>query len=116
MRIVAGLALVTALVAGTTTAHAVESIEYVALGDSAAAGPLIPHQDVELWCLRSDHNYPQVAAKFLGARLTDVTCSGAETDHLQGHQFGFVTPQLEALKPTTDLVSLTIGANDIGLF
>ncbi|MET9626291.1 SGNH/GDSL hydrolase family protein [Lentzea sp. NPDC006480] len=116
MRIVAGLALITALVAGTTTANAESSIEYVALGDSAAAGPLIPNQDPALWCLRSDHNYPQVAAAFLGAKLTDVTCSGAETNHLAGHQFGFVTPQLEALRPTTDLVSLTIGANDIGLF
>ncbi len=118
MRIVAGLTLITALVAGTTgatTAHA-DTLEYVALGDSAAAGPLIPNQDPALWCLRSDHDYPQVAAAILGAQLTDVTCSGAETDHLQGRQFGFVAPQLDGLKPSTDLVSLTIGANDIGLF
>lgn len=115
MRIVAGLALVATLVAGTTTAHA-DTLEYVALGDSAAAGPLIPNQDAALWCLRSDRNYPQVAAKIIGATLTDATCSGAETDHLQTRQFGFVTPQLNALKPSTDLVSLTIGANDIGLF
>jgi lysophospholipase L1-like esterase len=115
MRIVAGLALVATLVAGTTAAHA-DTLEYVALGDSAAAGPLIPNQDPALWCLRSDRNYPQVAAKILGATLTDATCSGAETDHLQGRQFGFVTPQLNALEPSTDLVSLTIGANDIGLF
>ncbi|HEX8864453.1 MAG TPA: SGNH/GDSL hydrolase family protein [Lentzea sp.] len=115
MRIVAGLALVTALVAGTTTAQA-DTFEYVALGDSAAAGPLIPNQDPALWCLRSDGDYPQVAAKILGAQLTDATCSGAETDHLAGRQFGFVTPQLDSLKPSTDLVSLTIGANDIGLF
>ncbi|MEV6241579.1 SGNH/GDSL hydrolase family protein [Lentzea sp. NPDC051838] len=115
MRIVAGLAFVAALVAGTTTAQA-DTIEYVALGDSAAAGPLIPNQDPALWCLRSDHDYPQVAAEILGAQLTDATCSGAETDHLAGRQFGFVTPQLAALKPSTDLVSLTIGANDVGLF
>lgn len=115
MRIVAGLAFVAALVAGTTTAQA-DTFEYVALGDSAAAGPLIPNQDPALWCLRSDHNYPQVAARILGAQLTDASCSGAETDHLTARQFGFVTPQLAALKPSTDLVSITIGANDIGLF
>ncbi|WP_086662859.1 SGNH/GDSL hydrolase family protein [Lentzea kentuckyensis] len=115
MRIVAGLAFVAALVAGTTTAQA-DTLEYVALGDSAAAGPLIPNQDPALWCLRSDRDYPRVAAELLGATLTDATCSGAETDHLAGRQFGFVTPQLNVLKPSTDLVSLTIGANDIGLF
>ncbi|WP_083267899.1 SGNH/GDSL hydrolase family protein [Lentzea guizhouensis] len=115
MRIVAGLALVAGLVAGTTTAQA-DTLEYVALGDSAAAGPLIPDQDPALWCLRSDRDYPRVAAGLLGARLTDVTCSGAKTDDFAGRQFGFVPPQLTALKPSTDLVSLTIGANDIGLF
>ncbi|MEV6241577.1 SGNH/GDSL hydrolase family protein [Lentzea sp. NPDC051838] len=114
MRILAGLAMITVLVAGTTTAQA-STIEYVALGDSAAAGPLIPNQDPALWCLRSDRNYPQVAAKFLGARLVDVTCSGATTDDFGGRQFGFVAPQYDALKKTTDLVSITIGGNDVGL-
>jgi len=114
MRIVAGLALVATLVAGTTTAQA-DTLEYVALGDSAAAGPLIPNQDPALWCQRSDRNYPQVAATLLGATLTDVTCSGATTDNFAGRQFGFVKPQYEALKPSTDLVSITIGGNDVGL-
>ena len=114
MRIVAGLAFVAALVAGTTTAQA-DTLEYVALGDSAAAGPLIPNQDPALWCLRSDRDYPRVAAELLGATLTDVTCSGATTDHFAGRQFGFVEPQYDALKPTTDLVSITIGGNDVGL-
>ncbi|MFD4641976.1 SGNH/GDSL hydrolase family protein [Lentzea sp. NPDC058436] len=114
MRIVAGLAVVAMLVAGTSTAQA-DTLDYVALGDSAAAGPLIPNPDPALWCLRSDRNYPQVAAKLLGAKLTDVTCSGATTDDFAGRQFGFVKPQYDALKPTTDLVSITIGGNDVGL-
>src|SRR5690349_615175 len=114
MRIVAGLAVVAMLVAGTSTAQA-DTLDYVALGDSAAAGPLIPNQDPALWCLRSDRNYPQVAAEILGARLTDVTCSGAKTDDFAGRQFGFVAPQYDALKSTTDLVSITIGGNDVGL-
>lgn len=115
MRIVAGLAVLAALVAGTSPAQA-DTLEYVALGDSAAAGPLVPNPDPALWCLRSDHDYPHVAAGLLHAHLIDATCSGAETDHLTGRQFGFVAPQLEVLKPSTDLVSLTIGGNDIGLF
>ncbi|MFD9703928.1 SGNH/GDSL hydrolase family protein [Lentzea sp. NPDC059081] len=115
MRIAAGLALVATLVAGTTTAHA-DTLDYVALGDSAAAGPLILNQDPALWCLRSsDNNYPRAAAKILHARLTDVTCSGATTDDFAGRQFGFVAPQYDALKPTTDLVSITIGGNDVEL-
>ncbi|SMD25334.1 SGNH/GDSL hydrolase family protein [Lentzea albidocapillata] len=115
MRIVAGLAVVAMLVAGTSTAQA-DTLDYVALGDSAAAGPLIPNQDPALWCLRSsNNNYPRIAAKILGAKLTDVTCSGAKTDDFAGRQFGFVAPQYDALKPTTDLVSITIGGNDVGL-
>ncbi|HEX7308291.1 SGNH/GDSL hydrolase family protein [Lentzea sp.] len=115
MRIVAGLVLVATLVAGTTTAQA-DTLEYVALGDSAAAGPLIPGQDPALWCLRSsDNNYPRIAAKLLNARLTDVTCSGATTNDFAQRQFGFVQPQYDALEPTTDLVSITIGGNDVGL-
>ncbi|MET9228193.1 SGNH/GDSL hydrolase family protein [Lentzea sp. NPDC003310] len=115
MRILAGMAVVAMLVAGTSTAQA-DTLEYVALGDSAAAGPLIPNQDPALWCLRSsNNNYPQVAAKILGAQLTDVTCSGAKTEDFSGRQFGFVKPQFDALKSTTDLVSITIGGNDVGL-
>lgn len=115
MRIVAGLAVVAMLVAGTSTAQA-DTLDYVALGDSAAAGPLIPNQDPALWCLRSsDNNYPRVAAKILNAQLTDVTCSGAKTTDFAQRQFGFVKPQYDALKSTTDLVSITIGGNDVGL-
>ncbi|MEU4444603.1 SGNH/GDSL hydrolase family protein [Actinosynnema sp. NPDC050801] len=93
--------------------------EYVALGDSAAAGPLIPEQDMSApGCLRSTRNWPSVLAERIGARLTDVTCSGAVTDDLGGPQStadGTQEPQLDALSPSTDLVTLTIGGNDIGL-
>ncbi|MFC7303873.1 SGNH/GDSL hydrolase family protein [Streptomyces monticola] len=97
-------------------AGAQEALEYVALGDSAAAGPLVPNQDPNLLCLRSDRNYPAVAAQQLGARLTDVTCSGATTADLAGRRLGVLDPQFDALNPGTDLVSVTIGANDSGLF
>jgi lysophospholipase L1-like esterase len=97
------------------------AIDYVALGDSAAAGPLLPDQDMSApGCLRSRDNYPAVVAAALGATLTDVTCSSARTAHLtdtrQGTFAGSVPPQLDALGPDTDLVTVTIGANDFNLF
>jgi lysophospholipase L1-like esterase len=94
--------------------------EYVALGDSAAAGPLIPDQDVlHLGCLRSTRNWPSVLARTLRVNsFHDVSCSAAVADDMTGSQSTFlgpVPPQFDALTPTTDLVSLTIGGNDIGL-
>jgi hypothetical protein len=96
-------------------AHASDPLEYVALGDSSAAGPLILPQ-IDLPCLRAGVNYPHVAAAKLGVRLADVTCSGAAIPDFSGRQFGFVPPQYDALKPTTDLVTVAIVANDSGLF
>lgn len=113
-RLIVGAAVAAAMLVPLVSAQA-DTLEYVAMGDSAAAGPLIPNQDPNLPCLRSDHNYPRVAAATLGAHLTDVTCSGATTGDFAGHQFGFEAPQYDALKPGTDLVSVTIGANDIAL-
>ncbi|MFI5736490.1 SGNH/GDSL hydrolase family protein [Kribbella sp. NPDC051587] len=95
-------------------AHASDPLEYVALGDSSAAGPLILPQ-IDLPCLRSGVNYPHVAAAKLGARLVDVTCSGAVIPDFSGRQFGFVPPQYNSLKSTTDLVTVAIGGNDTGL-
>ncbi|MGV9877965.1 SGNH/GDSL hydrolase family protein [Streptomyces sp. NPDC003006] len=117
----AAVAAGAALAAVTTPAQATEEVpreplEYVAMGDSAAAGPLIPQQDINLLCLRSNRNYPAVAAKALGARLTDVSCSGATTKDFAGRRLGLLPPQFDALKKSTDLVSVTVGANDSGLF
>ena len=104
------------LTAGTAAAAAGE---YVALGDSAAAGPVIPPQDTSSpGCARSLANYPHVVAKKLGLALKDVTCSGATTADMAGSQqtsSGPVAPQLNALSTSTRKVTLTIGGNDIGL-
>lgn len=96
------------------SSQAEEPLEYVAIGDSFAAGPLIPDQS-QWSCLRSGRNYPAVVAEALGARLTDVSCSGAKVSDFSGRQFGLLPPQYEALKPSTDLVTLTIGGNDVSL-
>jgi lysophospholipase L1-like esterase len=92
---------------------------YVALGDSYAAGPLIPVQTGEpAGCQRSDRNYPSVVAETLEvAAFRDVSCSAATTEHITGPQevsLGVNPPQADALTPDTDLVTITIGGNDIG--
>ncbi|MDQ7806409.1 SGNH/GDSL hydrolase family protein [Amycolatopsis sp. A133] len=111
---VAALASATASPAAAATAG-----EYVALGDSAAAGPLIlPPDPSSPGCLRSLADYPHVAAKELGVPLKDVTCSGATTADMTAPQqtsSGAVPPQLDALSEQTRTVTVTIGGNDIGL-
>ncbi len=92
---------------------------YVALGDSAASGPLIPLPDPSmLGCFRSLSNYPKLAAAQLGVPITDVTCSGADTNDMfapQETDLGTAPPQLDALTADTTLVTLQIGGNDAGL-
>lgn len=92
---------------------------YVALGDSYAAGPLIPLQTgLPAGCLRSNRNYPALVARGLGITdFRDVSCSSATTEHLGGPQnvpLGVNPPQLDALGTDTELVTLTMGGNDIG--
>lgn len=92
---------------------------YVALGDSYAAGPLIPLQNgTPAGCLRSDRNYPSLVAETGRVPdVRDVSCSGATTEDLfapQETRLGTNAPQLDALGPDTAGVTLSIGGNDIG--
>jgi lysophospholipase L1-like esterase len=93
---------------------------YVALGDSFTAGPLIPRVVPALGCVRSTHDYPALVGARLAVRaVTDVSCSGADTTDLRQPQatgFAVVPPQLAALSPATDLVTLGIGGNDFGVY
>jgi hypothetical protein len=93
-------------------------LRYVALGDSysAASGVLPPDLFALPECLRSIRNYPHVIAADTGAQLKDVTCGAAETSHFFEAQYPGVAPQLNALKPDTQLVTMTIGGNDSGVF
>lgn len=112
-------AVVTALGAlAAPTAQAGQPLGYVALGDSysAASGVWPPDPDAPPLCLRSSRNYPHVIAERTGARLTDVTCGAAETRHFTTAQYPGVAPQVDALDADTDLVTLTIGGNDSGVF
>jgi hypothetical protein len=90
----------------------------VALGDSYAAGPLIPNQLLNpVGCLRSDHNYAHLAAASLGRSLQDVSCSGATTANMTSPQnvtLGPNPPQFNALNAGVQTVTLQISGNDIG--
>ena len=95
---------------------------YVALGDSYTSAPYVYLTDVAKGCLRSDHNYPSLVAKSLRVRsFHDVSCAGATTGELTRRQGTFpqrdlsVPPQLRAVRPGTDLVTLGIGGNDFGI-
>lgn len=112
---VAGVGVLALMSSGVPAGAQEDGFEYVAMGDSAAAGPLVPGPDPNLLCFRSTMNYPQVAAVRLGAQLKDVTCSGAETEDFAGRQHVVLPPQYDALSETTDLVTVTIGGNDVSL-
>ncbi|MCF3125685.1 SGNH/GDSL hydrolase family protein [Streptomyces arenae] len=122
-RTAAALAAVTGIAAlglgaGPAAADSAAPLNYVALGDSYSAGsgvlPLDP--GAPLLCARTSKNYPHLLAASLGAKLTDVTCGGAQTSHFTTSQYPGVAPQFDALKSDTELVTLTIGGNDNNTF
>ncbi len=104
------------------TAATDATVDYVALGDSFSAGPFIGTMRTDpSGCARSRDNYPAFLADWLGVRTyTDVTCSAAVTADLYSPMTmldGKTTgPQLDALTPDTDLVTLGIGGNDYGIY
>jgi hypothetical protein len=112
------LALFVSVVALLIPIGSASAATYTSLGDSYAAGPLIPNQSLNpLGCLRSDHNYAHLAAAAKGLTLTDVSCSGAKTNDMtaaQNVEPGPNPPQFNGLNAATNVVSVTIGGNDIG--
>ncbi|MEU8514376.1 SGNH/GDSL hydrolase family protein [Kitasatospora sp. NPDC048722] len=116
----AAVALGAALALTSTTAQAATPApkHYVALGDSYAAGAGVPGQSAGL-CLRSDHNYGHLVAAALHAgAYTDVTCAAAKVKNVTESQYDLFLkvndPQLDAVTPDADLVTLGIGGNDLG--
>ena len=114
---VATAALAVAIALAPVTPADAKLTTYVALGDSYAAGPLIPMQEEPWGCLKSTNNYPKLLAQRLGLTLRDATCSGAKTRDMtraQGVSPRPNPPQFDRLDETVDLVTLQIGGNDIG--
>jgi lysophospholipase L1-like esterase len=88
--------------------------QYVALGSSYAAGAGIGTLQTgsPQRCQRTTNNYPSLLAQRFRLQLMDVSCGGATTAHLLGPS-NELPPQLDALTPSTRLVTVTIGGNDL---
>jgi len=104
--------------AGPSDIRAIEKgDEYVAIGDSYTAAPgLGPSTNA---CAQSTMNYPHTVAAKLGLKLIDVSCGGATTTHVTRPQtIGSIRrpPQADALSRRTDLVTISLGANDFNAF
>lgn len=125
MAVLTGAALLASPAEATTSSAPPGGSEYVALGSSYAAGGrgLMPGDpsDPEGVCGRSINNYPHQVAFALGLELTDATCSGAETQNITSSSQRIVSatgvhlvdPQLNAVDSQTELVTITIGGNDV---
>ena len=89
---------------------------YVALGSSMAAGPGIRPgaPGAPFGSGRSARNYAHLVAEQLDLNLFDVTFSGATTAHVLAERQRGARPQIEALDGSEELVTITIGGNDVG--
>ncbi|MGJ6960584.1 SGNH/GDSL hydrolase family protein [Streptosporangium sp. G11] len=100
---------------GTATAAAssAPAVRYVALGDSYASGYGTLPVDSEA-CGRGKVNYPAVLqAVAKPASYKNVACAGATTRSIWNAQKG-QPAQIKALKADTNLITVSIGGNDIG--
>ncbi len=64
-------------------------------------------------CGRSDRSYPNLIAAQLELTLTDVSCGAATIPNVVDTAQGAHPPQIQSLTATTDLVTVTVGGNDI---
>ena len=92
------------------------SAQYVAMGSSIASGPGVGTRDPGSppLCMRSSSNYAHLFAEKRGLTLKDVTCAGATTAGILTGQ-RMLPPQLDAVGPETQLVTISIGGNDVHL-
>jgi lysophospholipase L1-like esterase len=82
--------------------------QYVALGDSFSSGVGTGSYTLSSSCRRGVYAYPWlVAQQRPNTVLTFVACSGADTQDVLANQIQSVTSE-------TEIVTLTIGGNDIG--
>lgn len=113
----------------TTTAHAVgddQNERYFALGDSVAAGygaGALATSPYATPCERTTAAYPDVITAAKNYQQRNLSCAGATAAAgLNGPQTrnGVTMPsqisQLNSLKKKPELISLTIGANDVHWF
>src|SRR5215218_11263323 len=94
---------------GVLAPAAVGADRYVALGDSFSSGVGTGSYTLSTSCKRSVYAYPYLLSQQrTNTSLTFVACSGATTNDLLGSQ-------ISALDTApTNIVTVTIGGNDIG--
>ena len=116
----APLALVALVATGASASESLGGsasggLSYVAMGSSFAAGPGISPAEPggASGCARSAGNYANLVAEDLGANLTDMSCSGATTANILTDDQDGQSPQIDAVGSGTQLVTVTIGGNDI---
>ncbi len=90
------------------------SPRYVALGSSYAAGP-DSNGVIDTRCMRTGDDYPHLLAAALRLTLTDVSCSGSIIPDIlhRAQPARADAPQIDAVTPDTDLVTVTTGGNDV---
>ncbi|MGC4962441.1 SGNH/GDSL hydrolase family protein [Gordonia sp. DT218] len=92
---------------------------YVAMGDSRASGGFFtPTPDYFLGCKRSAANYPAIVALMtLPRNFVDTSCAGAQAPNLytagQRTNAGYKPPQLRMVPRDAQVVSVSIGGNDM---
>jgi lysophospholipase L1-like esterase len=126
-RLLSGLIAVVIALAGfvtvgapTAAAGSTGTLQYVALGDSYAAGIGAPPYHLTDGCSQSKKGYPTLLDRkplrdrnaLLDRKVhidlqVNATCPGATTSTVAG-------TQLSALTPGVELVTLTVGGNDLG--
>ena len=105
--LVAPLALLAALLAPTTAAHAAGP-SYVALGDSYSSGVgTRSYINDGTSCQRSTYAFPSLLAAQKGYALNFKACSGATIPTV-------TSSQLSALTSSTRYVTISVGGNDAG--
>jgi lysophospholipase L1-like esterase len=98
------------------SAAATAGLNYVGMGSSFASGPGIPPAQPgsgAAACTRSAANYASLVAEDIGANLTDASCGGATTANVLTDSQNGQPPQIDAVTPATQLVTVTIGGNDV---
>ncbi len=121
--VLTSLGVLSAAVTGSQASAAPASdFTYVAIGDSfAAVGSLSKMDPVSRnpLCGFSRDNYAQRLAGMMGYQLNDVTCGFSRSNEYWNVQTYPVLmpdriPQRLAITPDTDLVTITLGGNDMG--
>ncbi|WP_329614942.1 SGNH/GDSL hydrolase family protein [Streptomyces brevispora] len=135
----AGLCL---LSTSTTSANGAAGLEWVALGDSYTAGAIHAagptFEEPRDGCQRTTGSYPEVIKRDLGplVSLRNVSCGNAtvaDVSHQDQTPIGYglhipgvvdindpdapfnpVPPQLDAVRPSADLVTVGVGGNSLG--